>query len=810
MMKLPFWPFGPQKKEDADSEREETLKSTFGIFSKKLFGPQDNEAYKAGIKGGALELTLKRSDLFGWTVIPGRRYRDFVASAKVSFTGTEHASAGLVFRYANQENYCYFLVSNKGAFRFSAVFNGKPLSLINWTEFDINIKEDLLLRVAAKGSRFWFVINDTRVAEFKDETQYSGAVGFAAQNYSEAETNTFLLKAIEIESRPFGVDKGIMLIDEGLEFPDEVKKNLARTMFSQGLYADALKHMRAVREKGLFIYDDYLFMAECHVNDGDYEAAAKYIDACLEKKPESVQAKLEKGNLKYLQNKFIELRDYCSAHADELSANAVFWNLYGNAEYALGNWSSAVNCYNNAVEHNPRSAVFIVNCAKALEREGLDEEAVENYSRAASILVEEASWDDLAKVLSRMERINPDERNFLYFRGKLEFQLEQYEAVKDDLKVLIDRAEDDSAVNYMYGYCLMREGSYEEASGFFKKALNAEPEFPLYLFKYAEAVFLSGNPAYESIERALEAAPRDAWVLNLASAWHLQQNDPATARSLSRRARELNPEAHDIAVNYSQALFLEGETNKALEVLASCKNKAPAANQAGNIYAASGDLVNALNEYRNALELDSENSDYILNLASVLCRLEQFSEAEGLLVQIYDKNPSPDVHLFLGDIVARRAEWARAEVIFVNGLEKHPREKSLLLALGGLYLYWHKYDKARAVMDTIVKAGLSGECGDFIERVRGLTEEKLVCAGCGRSWWVPAKLDDQGPLKLRGELPENVPAGKCPECSSVYCVGCGKKHLQDGRFQCSGCKAGLTLDDHRIRFILREYLDQLF
>ncbi len=78
----------------------------------------------------------------------------------------------------------------------------------------------------------------------------------------------------------------------------------------------------------------------------------------------------------------------------------------------------------------------------------------------------------------------------------------------------------------------------------------------------------------------------------------------------------------------------------------------------------------------------------------------------------------------------------------------------------------------------------------------------------GREWWAPKDLPPQPGLMVRGEPPADAPAGRCPVCKKVFCVGCASAHLRESRFYCPDCGEHLKLSDDSLRWLLARRLGQ--
>jgi hypothetical protein len=83
---------------------------------------------------------------------------------------------------------------------------------------------------------------------------------------------------------------------------------------------------------------------------------------------------------------------------------------------------------------------------------------------------------------------------------------------------------------------------------------------------------------------------------------------------------------------------------------------------------------------------------------------------------------------------------------------------------------------------------------------------KISCHKCNQNWFVPKNLTEGAKLTLKAMPPDNLPAGICPECNKIFCIGCAKEKLQDdGRFACLECGTNLKLQDSGIVYLLNQW-----
>ena len=202
-----FW-FLKKKETDSDKEISERYRTDFGLLQQKRFTDFDESTFCSKIQHHALTFSLWKANHFAWVPSNLYQYRDFCLETTVSFgRDNGYSAAGVIFRYLNDENFYYFLISNRGMFRFDILFNGNPLRIIEWSPSNHIRANRCTLRVIAHGSYFSFFIDDEWVAEIEDEKLLCGKIGLAAQNFLEEENASFAFHDLLVESRPVHVEK---------------------------------------------------------------------------------------------------------------------------------------------------------------------------------------------------------------------------------------------------------------------------------------------------------------------------------------------------------------------------------------------------------------------------------------------------------------------------------------------------------------------------------------------------------------------------------------------------------------------------
>ena len=798
------------------------IATSFGWLAEKPFPRAETVAYAARYERGAYLLELRKAGYFAWEPLAGdRQYSDFSLRGQVGIDPSNgHSAVGFLLRYSDDENFYSFLVSGRGLFRFDLLRNTHPVPLIEWTALPAAPAEDggrrggegeaRKVRIIAHGSRFTFAVDEEWVGEIEEETIASGSVAFAAQNFAEAERGVFRLRHLELDTRPLAVEREHYRWSYFFPALPEARARLAETLFAQGSASAAAVQMRKALKGREGTVGERFLLAECYMHVSMFEEALAEIVEVLRRDPRHAEARAERANVLYLANKLLEARDDITAgFADgSLAPSPMLWNLLGNAEYGLGSWEKAAAAYRRAVEGQPEEPHFLRNAARSLERAGVGAEALDLYLRATRILFRGEAYEELSLILPRVLALEPGNREVRALEAKMLYHEGRVEEASVRLSALVDEGETDSAVHYLLGLILAARGRRDEALPHLEKAAGMEPSFPLYHFRLAETLRALGRDPRPSLDTAHSLAPQDSWINNLDGVLLMEAGDTAGAVERFKAAHAAAPDETDILINYSEALSLAGRHADAFSLLDG-RDEARLANQRGNLLARQGDYEGAVREYEAALRLDPQSPAYKENCAAACIEIDMVHRAEELLSQVEPEHPSASVYNMIGTVAALKGEPARAELAYTAGLGLEPGNPDIATNLALLRLERGDWQKARAMAaDVLADAPNHPRARALLAKIRERYEQRLLCAGCGREWWTPKDLPPQPGLTVRGEPPADAPAGRCPVCKKVYCVGCASAHLRESRFFCPGCGEFLRLSDDSLRWLLVRRLEE--
>ncbi|MCK7539838.1 MAG: tetratricopeptide repeat protein [Marinilabiliales bacterium] len=179
-------------------------------------------------------------------------------------------------------------------------------------------------------------------------------------------------------------------------------------------------------------------------------------------------------------------------------------------------------------------------------------------------------------------------------------------------------------------------------------------------------------------------------------------------------------------------------------------------------------------------------SEYRANYAACCLELDRYTEAEEQLRRALQLAPARRIYQLTGDLASRYGDRYRAETAWRAGLELFPGDPDLLERLFRHRLYRGAVSEAEQTAQELRRADPAR--GDrALADLRNAVTVRYECAACGREWG-PGRNFRPRPGRPSGPSPRRLPAGACPTCGKVYCVGCRKDHLEDAPLHLPGLR----------------------
>jgi tetratricopeptide (TPR) repeat protein len=832
---------------------------------KSPFPSEADERYQTTFMDRTVRLELFRPGLFAWSEVQPYRYRDFSVDARIQLPpGNPAASAGFIVRMADAGSFVCILASDQGL-RMDVFFNGEPRTIVPWTPCPwISMKEGILLSVVARGSHYLVLADGRFACEAEDDTTEAGVLAFAARSGEPAESagpaetavpagsaqasGVAILQSLSMESRPVEVEVAFYRYSRLAGADVQQRRRLARSLFSNGDYLGALIHLKKLDEAltsrkrlkqrptdgndSTSRATDAFLRAECYLRLEMYEDAQEAIETSLSISPGLPEAREERYNLMYLRGQLEDLRSGLAAEAGLAEASPRLSNLLGHACFGLGAWHEAALAYGTAARLDPAMPIYAMNAARTWEKAGDMHQAAAAWIQAAHGFFDQSAWEDAWDCAHRLKELKYDPAATESLEGRIAYGMGDFDTAEKLFARLARKRAIDAPASCLYGLLLARKGKLPAATTAFRTAVALDPAEGLYHFRLAESLMLGRagqNPDQASemadeLAKAMELDPGFPWTHNLAGQLAMEHGSLEEAAGCFRRAASGLPEAPEPAINLSAALAALGRHEEALAAVERLADShSSAANQGGNVLALCNRLDEAEAWYRKAISLagtgnrrrsgttgpmtgNPDNTPvYRTNLAAALIELGRLPEAQDELRHALESRMDARPLYLMGDIAQEFGDLPRAEAAYTSALELDPGNPGILKRLGAYYLMRQHYQRAEEMAGIL--AGVDPTAAEKIRAsIREATREELSCDTCGRSWTVPKPLPPVPRTIVRGEMPDESPAGSCSKCGAVLCVACGKKQLVDDRFCCLKCGGKITLNDDRIRWIVRDFL----
>ena len=699
----------------------------------------------AGNNTGSLTLEAQRKHLYAWTVNPIFRYKDVIIEADIRLpepakkpdgqdTPTDKAggfAAGLLFRYISQSTFYALMISDAGWVRLDAVVNSTPMPLLGWVKIpgsahadvdhhgsdqpdsdhsnhkeEADTKHAYSIKLIANNTTITILINGHWVACCEDDTiQAAGKIAFAIQNWETYPQVIAQLSRFSLNSIPMTVETAYTEANEFSAVPPDSRISLAKTLYAMGRYVPALLQLRAAARLKEPEEADRILAGRIYFAQRMLDEAEREFQSVLEANPSNEEAFAELGGIYYRAERYEDLQRLLQKVPKPMMAQSSFLsNLEGHLFHALGKHEESAEAYRRAFTINPDQGLFAFHQANELYDCGKKPEAVDAYMQAARAFLQQEAYDDLAEVITILERIAPNDPRTLSIAGKYAYAVGRYDDALLKFKTACKKGSKDSADWYLYGL-LLKTKEPKEAVKAFKKACTLEPEYGLYQFRLAEALYLSNGKYQSALEQALAADPQNGWVHNLRALAALSENDIEQAEAAVAEARRLLPDEVSLLVNYLEVQRRKGQLAKCLPLfdiengtadLAVERNRAAAFHALANAFADDDAREEAQQWYYKALKLDPKNPELLTDKAENDYALFLLNEADDGLVKALDIQPSVRIYQLIASISVQKGDYARAEVTLRTGLEAFADSADLHYDLACVYRNTKRFEQAQA------------------------------------------------------------------------------------------------------------------
>ncbi|MBO0858312.1 MAG: tetratricopeptide repeat protein [Chloracidobacterium sp.] len=226
----------------------------------------------------------------------------------------------------------------------------------------------------------------------------------------------------------------------------------------------------------------------------------------------------------------------------------------------------------------------------------------------------------------------------------------KYAEAVAEAKAAIDAGDGRSAAYALLGEAQTLSGKYDEALESLNEALKLEPKNAIALHRRAE-VYLARNDLQDAIEdlrASAEIEPDIPNRLRLAGALAAAKRFDEAAQ-LYRRILQDDPSSNEARTALAGVMIDSGKGAEAIAELESLikaePNRADLRAQLAELYLRA-QPEKALEQYKAAAKIEPSQPAHQIGVAASLVKLGRFQEAAGAARQALDQNPKEDVAIF--------------------------------------------------------------------------------------------------------------------------------------------------------------------
>jgi Tfp pilus assembly protein PilF len=307
-----------------------------------------------------------------------------------------------------------------------------------------------------------------------------------------------------------------------------------------------------------------------------------------------------------------KVREKCFVILENEPGNVVILHIMGIVEFQLGNFNSALQWIEKALEIMPGSA--------------------ELHGKYGNILAAQKKYPDAIIAFKRALAIKPDYAKAYYGLGVV------FKACGDDENAItafnnaLSIDPDYTEVLNDLGILLKNNGALDEAAHCFTRALAVKPDYPIALNNLGLTKSSLGKTkeAEELYRRAIALQPDYPDALNNLGIILYNQGSIEESVALYKKAIALQPGHADAMNNLGITILHRGLFAESIvlfrKALAAQPDHSEALNNLGGAMKNAGNLTEAIATYEQALRLKDEDPDYHTNRSMALLAAGRFDE----------------------------------------------------------------------------------------------------------------------------------------------------------------------------------------
>jgi len=333
--------------------------------------------------------------------------------------------------------------------------------------------------------------------------------------------------------------------------------------------------------------------------------------------------------------------------------NAQLWIERGDAMLAAGKRDVALESYSAAEKllgSDPARRVEVVaRRGQALEGMGKDDEAVAEYRRAIKLAPKGYYLEveltgriidiyrrkqALAQLLAQYEKEWPEGARGHFewdTLGKLYEETGSQDKAIAALKKAVAKAPWELETQRRLITLLENSGRDDEALAQYEAVVRAAPGEARFQLELAERYWRRGQEkkALDSLTRLEGRFPQDSGVLGAIADLYTRWGKEDLAIAEYERLAKLEPDDPGHLITLGEQYYQKGDKTKATAIWKRIAGSGKPAGYAklAEVQAEHGEVTDALNNYKKAIELDPKSADYHKGLASVLEQKKDYRDA---------------------------------------------------------------------------------------------------------------------------------------------------------------------------------------
>ena len=364
--------------------------------------------------------------------------------------------------------------------------------------------------------------------------------------------------------------------------------------------------------------------------------------------------------------KFIAEKKYADAEAafnEALKISRVEPSVYaglGEVYFEQKKYNDALAKIQRAIDLSPASMKYRVKQAKIYSSKGQFKDALESYQQAVEIdpkngvvyynlgvlYLEEKDIDKAHEYLEMSVSLDEDSFGPHEALSRVYSQKKMYDKAVVEINEAIKLRNDEPSLHLTLGALLVKSDKENQAENVFKRAADLFPQsLPVQMriadWYFTRGVFDKSLEAYKVAE-ALDSNNQE--VQSRIGKIYTEKNDNVKAQKALEKAIKLNPNDAQSYYQFGKLLSSKGEWSRAQSLLSNSialdSTYGPSHYELGVVLLGRGEADSAKEEFQKALNIDPENSDFVIGMVTALVEKNELDQSLKLLLPISQKEPN--------------------------------------------------------------------------------------------------------------------------------------------------------------------------